>query len=997
MLICMEKPLVAFDFAYAQLNPAQRQAVDTIEGPVMVIAGPGTGKTQILALRIANILRLTDTKPESILAITFTEAGARNMRLRLRSFIGDAAYVVPIHTFHGFANTIIDEYPDAVPRIIGGRAATQLEKIQLVNDILTGDAYTVLRPAGRPDYYVQPVLSVIQSLKQERVSPDGLAIVINNLTRECETMPRVHERGPHIGKERGDYLTAVKRLTKLAELAHCYRAYEAALHTAGWYDFDDMLGEVVDMLETDADTRMIVQERYQYVLADEHQDVNATQNKLLSLLTNFHAHPNIFVVGDEKQAIFRFQGASLDNFLYFENLFGTSTTISLTENYRSGQVILDVAQTLVTTDDPVLAPLRVPLTAVPAIRAEVTLTEFAHDGVEDTTLVGKILGWIQEGIPPAEIAVIVRTNREVMHYTKLLRAAGVVVAPSADIDVLEHPLFTSITYLIGAVLSPTNTADLIAVLHAPYSRISAGDLVRILQAQSHTQPLESILIDASLRSSAGIENHEPFIRINAWLEAARESLLVKSSTQVLEQLLEQSGLLAYVTANEPYETVTVVRRLYDEVIALEARSGGQTLLMVYQYLQQLREYHIPLGAAPFTIPGAAVVVTTAHRAKGLEYQVVCIPHLTDTAWGKGNTRALFDLSFLRHSHVTDAVVQDDERRLLYVALTRAKRLLALSYAVANAGGGAVAPSRFLSNLPVTVTVDYTPASPTTAVSLMRTVPPTQFATEAMVAILADRGLSATALNNFTKSPWQFIYQNLLRVPHPKSVSAEYGTVIHLVLRTLQHKFTIQGTVPSATDIAGLLTNGFNRTTLPLHEIARLHERGLAALVAYEPIRQASASPESRTEVSVQAEWKTSIPEFPILRLTGNLDRLDISEGQVLRVVDYKTGKPKSRGEIMGTTKDSHGAYFRQLVFYAFLLQLQDDGARHTRTGVLSFVEPNTRGVIKEEVFLISDDDIEKLKHELRTLITTIVSGTYTSAICDPDLCQYCHLVALRKS
>ena len=997
MLVGMDYSASAFDLAYATLNDAQRKAVDTIEGPVMVIAGPGTGKTQILALRIAAILQRTDTQPESILAITFTEAGARNMRLRLRTFIGDAAYRIPIYTFHGFANMVIGQYPDAVPRIIGGRIATPLEKITLINDILSTGSYTVLRPAGRPDYYVQPLLSVIQSLKQERVSPSDLSVVIKQLATECDTLPRWHETGAHKGKERGDYIAAMKRLSKLTELAECYQAYEAALRAAHWYDFDDMIGEVVTMLDADTETRMMVQEQYQYVLADEHQDVNATQNAVLSLLTNFHERPNIFVVGDEKQAIFRFQGASLDNFLFFENNFGNITTISLTENYRSGQAILDIAHALVATDDPVLAPLRVPLRATSPVSADVRLTEYVHELVEDEALVKNVQAALDSGVTPDEIAVIVRTNREVMHFTKLLRVAQIPVAPSADVDILEHPIFVGLKQLIGAALSPDNTADLVAVLHAPYSGVSAGDLVRVLRAQSNAHALESIVRDQSLRTVAGIVDHAPFERIAAWLTRVREIMLVASPAMVLETLVTESGFLAQVTTTAPFESVAVLRRMYDEVTALEGRRQGvQTLQTVYEYLRQLEQYHIPLTAAAFSVPGSAVAVTTAHRAKGLEYEVVCIPRLIDAVWGKGNTRSLFDLSFLRHTKITDDVVQDDERRLLYVALTRAKHTLHLSYATASAAGGTLLPSRFLSHVPVPVQVDTTPVSTEAAHTSLLPAKQLQLDLDAMVGLLQERGVSATALNNFIKSPWQFIYQNLLRVPHPKSVSAEYGTVIHSVLRSLQDQCTARHIQPTPTFIATLLTQALNRTQLPLQELTRLHERGLAALVAYEPVRQSTAMPESRTEVSVSAEWETGVTAFPVLRLTGNLDRVDVRDGKIYRVVDFKTGKPKSRGEIMGTTKDSHGAYFRQLTFYAFLLSLQSDQQLHCRTGVLSFVEPNARGVIKEEQFEITDEAILQLENELRVLVTTIVEGLYATSICDPVECQYCDLVALRR-
>ena len=174
----VEDTRVAFDEAYAMLNTAQKEAVDTIEGPVMVIAGPGTGKTQILTLRIANILLQTDTAPESILALTFTESGAKAMRERLRRYIGARAYQVPIYTFHGFAQKLIKEYPDAYDRVIGGRPASDLEKITLIESILDGGEVRHLRPMGAPTYYVPHILRMIGQMKQEYITPDDFSKII---------------------------------------------------------------------------------------------------------------------------------------------------------------------------------------------------------------------------------------------------------------------------------------------------------------------------------------------------------------------------------------------------------------------------------------------------------------------------------------------------------------------------------------------------------------------------------------------------------------------------------------------------------------------------------------------------------------------------------------------------------------------------------------------------------------------------------------------------
>lgn len=168
----------AFKTAYNGLNPEQRKAVDTIEGPVMVIAGPGTGKTSILTLRIANILDKTDTSPDSILALTFTESGVHSMRQKLVSIIGAAAYRVNIFTFHGFANSIIEQYPEYVPRIIGGALAPEVEQFKILENIFETNSFDVIKPFGNIYFYVRPALSAIRSLKRENIDPKSFLVAV---------------------------------------------------------------------------------------------------------------------------------------------------------------------------------------------------------------------------------------------------------------------------------------------------------------------------------------------------------------------------------------------------------------------------------------------------------------------------------------------------------------------------------------------------------------------------------------------------------------------------------------------------------------------------------------------------------------------------------------------------------------------------------------------------------------------------------------------------
>ena len=990
----------SFESALEKLNKSQRAAVEAIDGPVMVIAGPGTGKTQILTLRIANILLKTDTKPEQVLALTFTESGVRAMRQRLVQFIGAEAYHVPIHTFHSFAGDLIKRYPDAYDAIVGGRPASELEKIRIIENILEDTNFKRLRPHGDPAYYVKPVLQAIATLKKEYISADMFAQSISRQADVLADIPKIHEKGAHKGKVRGEYLDAEKSLEKNQELLAIYRQYSAALKADRLYDFEDMILDTIVALEANQEMLFDVQEQYHYILADEHQDVNQSQNRLIELIASYHEHPNVFVVGDEKQAIYRFQGASLDNFLYFSDVYKGAETIELIDNYRSDQAILDAAHETIKTTDPALMPLRVPLKAAQVFEKELAVGGFSHTALEEAYTVSEIQKELAKGTKATEIAVIVRTNREVELFTSHLRKAGVVVAPSADSDVLEHPLMRQISMLLRVAVDPTDEVALAELLHAPYIGLTTADIVTLLQARKHKQTLRMLISDPVLLSALPLQNPELVFGVSKLYTQSAQLAVTKSPAEVVEYLLTQSGLLDFVMAKEPISGAAVVRRLYDEIEGMCVRKEASSLKEVMAQFALLKEYGLTLEAPLLKTAAEAVQVMTAHKAKGLEFEVVVIPHLTDNVWGGSRGRAAaFDLPIRKHEVEDEKVLtEDDERRLLYVALTRAKRRLLCTYAAVGIDGREFTPSRFLATLESHLTPCVTAKfeHEFEPLSLIKPAPKTPLGAEFLRVALSERGWSATAFNNYKKSPWEFIYKNVLHIPNIKTPELQFGTAVHGVLERVVQVWVKTKALPEDSTIENWLAENLQKNVLSDSEYTRLHERGMKAVFGYLATLESSLShgTDAWSEYSITATLPTGIEDFPEVVLTGNFDRLDIgTDGNVIRVVDYKTGKPKTRGEIEGTTKTSDGNYKRQLVFYALLLSLQTDERLVTKNTLLSFVEPDAKGVVHEEPFTITDEEITALKAEIITATKEVMSGECLLIACDPEKTTYCHLAA----
>ncbi|MEY3783877.1 MAG: hypothetical protein RLZZ230_199 [Candidatus Parcubacteria bacterium] len=994
--------LTAFNEAYSLLNAAQKSAVDTIEGPVMVVAGPGTGKTQVLTLRIANLLLQTDTKPDGILALTFTESGAKAMRERLRKYIGAAAYQVPIFTFHGFAQMLIAQYPDAYERVIGGRPAGDLEKIFIIESIVNDGQIKLLRPMGDPSYYVTHIQRIIGQLKQEYITPDKFASVINQQETLLRDVEQFHTKGAHKGKVRGEYTKLEKTIGKNYELMYVYRRYEAMLSEQSLYDFEDMIVETVQALEKNEDMLRDLQERYLYILADEHQDVNGAQNKILELLASFHDSPNIFAVGDEKQAIYRFQGASLENFLYFTEKFKGTTVISLTENYRSGQVILDAAHSLVAVEDGPLKALRVPLTAEAVTESILTRRTFSHQAVEDEWLVQAVQAEVERGIPADEIAVIVRTNREVEVFAGLLRKVGLAVTASADGDILRHPVTQAVRSLIDAVIIDKSEGALFTVLHGAYWGITTDDLLRVLAARSFHQTLAALLSDEVALLAAGVTEPKKFKHVHEVFVEARAREVHEAPHRVLEYVLQASGFLNHLMTFDPLEGTRVIRRLYDEIEELVLRDGVGSLYEVSEIFKTRLAYRLSLNAPYISTGTKAVQVMTAHKSKGLEFETVFIPHLTDNGWSGSTKKKYFDIPLKMHEGVGEHEFIEDERRLLYVAMTRAKRNLHVSTAEVNADGRELLPARLLESVTEScvVTEDTTEIervfNPATV--LAQSIPQFSIDVEFLRQTLQERGFSATSLNNYLRSPWDYFYRNVLRIPETQPAHMQYGTAIHNTLEYITRHHTQTGEFPNDTAIKDKVELELNRLPLSVEEYTRLLETSLVDLMVYKDKLAATLSKSTKEEFSVRVVLPTGIPELPELPLTGKLDRLDLGEdGYAVRVVDYKTGKPKTRNVIEGKTKDADGGYKRQLVFYALLLSLYDDERYLCREGVLSFVQADGKGVIHEEAFSITDEEIASLKSEIITAVKEIISGEFTQQPCDEKVSDYCHLVTMLRA
>lgn len=951
-----------FESSYQKLNSAQRHAVDTLEGPVLVLAGPGTGKTQVLTVRIANILKNSDVGPESILALTFTEAAAKEMKERLVRLIGKDAYYVKITTFHSFCSEVINENPERFTRSKNLQVANDLEKIQVISEILENNSFTLLKPLGDPLFYLRYILSSIGTLKREGVTLPKYLALVTLLKEEFETEKDSLGKTAFIEKE--------KLLNKNLDLLEIYQKYEEKLASIGRYDYDDMINWVVDAFETDTDFALVYQEKYQYILADEYQDTNSSQNRLLFALTQYWGDgANIFAVGDPNQSIFRFQGASKENVIQFKNRFTTLAEVNLTENYRSTPIILHSSAKLL--NENLLNP------NVSYKHKKIKVAKFTSPILEDEFLTDSIKKKIKKGVKPKNIAVIVKENKDVENLVDIFKKKGIPYRLQGGSDILKTPLVSQFLKILKVVVGLKGGGDdleLFTILNFPFLGLDPFTVLKISrEAHDNKKSLVETLLNAKDIDTSLKATIEKFVQWNH-LSASH------SLPDIFQIILQESGLLDHLLSlPQPIIELNRFGTLFENVKSQAEAFPGLTLTDYVRNLSIMEDQGIRLDEQVLLGNEDAVTLTTAHKSKGLEWRIVYVYKFAESYWSNKGERQMIKLP----PGIISAVEQGDklaeERRLLYVALTRAKQQIYLLGSQSYPGSTKmVFPSMFLHDLPkenlkFIKTTGYEKRAKTIVSQNLTPAKETSIEKgeeQYLTRLVNNFMLSPTALNTYLQCGYKFKLDNLYKIPRAKASAMCFGTAVHFALENLYLNLKSNKLI-SKEEFVGYFENALKKEILSDSEYKERLKHGKDILSGYYDFYKNSFSPALFTEKKFGSSHSSQIflDDIP---LTGKVDRIDIisESNKTVRFTDYKTGKVRTRGEIEGTTKNSDGSYKRQLIFYKLLSDLDKSFPYEVAETELDFIEPKS-GVYKKEKFTITDDDIANLKDLITTSIQSI--------------------------
>ena len=988
-----------------KLNKAQREAVEAIEGPVMVVAGPGTGKTTILTLRIANILKTAQADPENILALTYTTSGAISMREKLRKIIGDDAYRVNISTFHSFCEHIFSEFPFYFEYLEGARVVSDIERIEMLEEILGKNKKKLKELKSFSVYgskynFLDQIVSAILNIKKEGLSPEEFEAKIPKWKDEMLADEDIYYKKNYSEYQKGDIKPSEKdkiekSTTKAYELGEIFRQYQEELHARGLYDFSDMILSVISELKENESLKADLSERYQYILLDEHQDTNEGQNKIVELLTDaphLERKPNLFTVGDEKQSIYRFQGASQETFDHFHKIYKDIQEITLTENYRSGGDILDGSHSLITKTKGLENSVKLN----PNSKGDkIKVLEFSNYKFELLYLVEDIQNKIKSGVDPSEIAVLYRANSDILELKPILDFYEVPYTVFSKDAILEDPNIRNLIHLMRVVNDMNNDASLGKAMLADFLNLDSYDVVKIMEKfrslrKKEKKHILAIMEDKKTLKEIEVKNAKDFENLVSILKDLKKDSENEPFQNFFKIFLDKIGYLEYMLeAKDSRLQLAKLDKLFDEIKKQIKTKKGYSLSDFIYFIDAYEKYNIDIKTSdPEIVEG--VNLMTAHGSKGREFEYVYIIDATRKSWEKRRSRTGIKLPVYQYDGGLE-----DERRLFYVAMTRAKAGLTISYSRTDNDGKEHEASEFVREISeenkeeqYMEGFEASSMDKLSAFMSMKSSSKEILEPSYIKELFFKRRLNVSALNNYLDCPKKYLYRNLIQLPDTLSVNLIYGSIIDGALNDFFGQSKQKGEILPKKVLLEEFEKHFNKYYIPEEHEEEYLERGAKALEAY--YDEYTSSWHTKIDMQFHARATFGLETGDELTLSGSLDKVEYLDDLFspnINIIDHKTGKTYSE-----KTKDQRENYERQLVFYKLLMEGYEKKDFKVNKTILDFVEKNAKkDKFERHEVEVSGEQVDKLKAEINKMADEVLSMKFLELGCAKRDCQWCKM------
>lgn len=960
-------------------NSAQKEAIEYNAGPLLIVAGAGTGKTTVITKKIAYLLEQKLAEPKNILALTFTEKAAEEMLERVDQLVNIDYTDMQISTFHAFCQRLLENYGLDIGLSNQFKILTQTDAWLLVRKHLDKFDLDYYRPLGNPARHIHELIKHFSKCKDELITP------ANYLKHAEEVMLESMD-------------VNVDEKSRLTEIANAYHAYNQLLLDNNSLDFGDLIFYAIQLLQKRPQILQKLRERFKYILIDEFQDVNWSQYQLVRMLGGV-----LTVVGDDDQSVYAFRGASVSNILRFKDDYPQAKEIILTENYRSGQEILDMAYKLIQNNNPDRLETKLNIDKELKSKAGKSKSVIEHihcsNFDEEVRTVIEKISEIHEKKMTVwdDFAILVRANAHAEPFIDALQKRGIPYEFLASSGLYKQPIVIDALNFFKAIDNYHESGAIYRLLQLPCWNFSSNDSQK-LSYFAHRKSIgfyEALKRSGELKlSEIGQKNCQRLLTlINTGMQNARE----QKPTMVLYQFLESSGYLQFLTHEEGQGNMEVIRHIhqlrqfFDNISEFEtahADARARDFLEHYNYIVEAGDEGT-LSSPEETAD--SVNIMTVHRAKGLEFKYVFIVNLVEDRFPTRRKSDGIEVPLpLIKEHLPEGDYHlEEERRLFYVAITRAKERLFLTSAESYGGARKKKISRFLSEL----NFDEQTIQPSNHKAMVKW-PNGQIVKnidKQNSAFLASNIFSYSQINSYQRCPYQYKLAHVLNIPTKGNASFSFGQTMHSALQQFYTRLQELNSMKQDSLFGSHNVGNINRdnTKAPtLEELLAFYEKNWQD-DWYESKRQREDYYKKGKEIlkifyaSQEGNWnmpavlergfKIKIGDYV---LNGRIDRVDVMPDGKLEIIDYKTGQSKEK--ITGDDKD-------QLLIYQIAAQTLPEYKNIGEVKKLTFYYLNDN--IRTS-FIGKEEESEKMLDKILNVIEKIRSGDFTPAP-SRHVCSHC--------
>lgn len=958
-------------------NREQSFAISYNKGPLLIIAGAGTGKTHVLVEKIKYLIAHNLAKPEGILALTFTEKAASEMEERTDQAMPYGYVQMWISTFHSFCDQILKEHAAHIGLNPGYRLLTDAEAVLFLKENLFLFHLNYFRPLGNPHKYLEGLHTHFSRLKDEDVSPEQYLKWAKSQKTETE---------------------------KNIELAHAYQTYQQLKIKQGCLDFSDLIFHTVQLFRKRKNILAHYQKKFSHVLVDEFQDTNIAQYVLIKLLCPSKKNPKLTMVGDDSQAIYKFRGASVSNIMAFRKDYPKTRQVTLKKNYRSNQTILNAAYKLIKHNDPDTLEVRLGISKnlIAQKKDAVDALSFSlKDRVEEEAdvVTQTILG-LRKTYRFADIAILTRANNHADPFVRALSRKGIPYQFLGPGNLFKQPEVKDLIAYLKFLNTIDDSISFYRVVSMDIFNLDAKDIASLISFArkinaSLFQSLEIYLsffyTDLSQKEFSVYKKYIPHVKQNTrdslyatYCMIQRHLSLMKKETagQILYFFLEDTKylnvLVSYKTEREEKIALNI-SKFFNKLKAFESDHEDASVPAVVDYIDMSMELgESPTASQTDLNPVNAVNILTVHSAKGLEFPVVFMVNLSRGRFPTYERRELIPIpdALIKETLPVGDYHLEEERRLFYVGMTRAMDKLYLS--TSQYYGEAKRQQRIspfvIEALGEKMVERFQKISEEkkSQLAMFAFEKPVSYHTKSDRFLQPTHTFSYSQLETYERCPLQYKYQYVLRLPTTQNAAASFGDTIHKTLQTFYKEFMTDKTV-GLKRLLGI----YKETWIPIGYASKAHE----ARVKQEGesmLRTFLKTFHTKDFAILDLERLFKIKIDKQFTVTGKIDRVDKKNKQEIEIIDYKTGKmPEEREQV------------KSLQLSIYTLAAMDRGLYHKKFEeiTLSFYYLSP---MKKVSFKPAIKQVEDAKEAVRKISEDVNKRRF-----DPHVGPWCDFCAFR--